>query len=101
MNKTKGKGFIKFVSAFCAVGFAITSSVFADTLGSWVIPASSTASSLTKSVNAGGTTVSALGFTGTATSASGGWGGTGFSASTAIGANVSKNFNFSIITDCP
>jgi len=99
MNKTKGKGFIKFVSAFCAVGMGISYSALADTLGSWVIPASSTASSLTKSVNAGGTTVSALGFTGTATSASGGWGGTGFSASTAIGANVSKNFNFSIIAN--
>ena len=96
MNKIKGKGFIKFVSAFCAVGMGISYSALADTLGSWVIPASSTASSLTKSVNADGTTVSALGFTGTATSASGGWGGTGFSASTTIGANESKNFNFNI-----
>ncbi|MFA9197598.1 MAG: hypothetical protein ACEQSM_08355, partial [Aliarcobacter sp.] len=81
MGKRKTRIFVKFVAAFCAVGLAITYSAFADTLGSWAIPASSTASSLTKSVNADGTTVSALGFTGTATSASGGWGGTGFTTS--------------------
>ena len=99
MNKTKGRSFIKFVSSFWAIGFAISSSVFADTLGSWAIPASSIAQSLTSSVNAAGTTVSALGFTGTATSSSGGWGGTGFSTQTTIGANESKNFNFNIIAN--
>ena len=84
------------MSAFCAIGFAISFSAFADTLGSWAIPASSIAQSLTSSVNAAGTTVSALGFTGTATSSLGGWGGTGFSTQTTIGANESKNFNFNI-----
>ena len=96
MNKTKGRSFIKFVSSFWAIGFAISSSVFADTLGSWVIPASSTAPSLTSSANAAGTTVSALGFTGTATSSSVGWGGRNFSTLATIGANESKNFNFNI-----
>jgi len=42
MNKTKGKGFIKFVSAFCAVGFAISSSAFADILVTWDIPTTGT-----------------------------------------------------------
>ncbi len=99
MGKRKTRTFIKFVSAFCAIGFAISSSVFADTLGSWVIPASSIVTSLASSANAAGTAVSAFGFTGTATSSSAGWGGTGFSASTTIGANVSKNFNFNIIAN--
>ena len=84
------------MSAFCAIGFAISFSAFADTLGSWAIPASSIAQSLTSSVNAAGTTVSALGFTGTATTSSLGWGGRSFSTQATIGANESKNFNFNI-----
>ena len=96
MSKIKNRTCFKYVSAFCAVGLAISYSAFADTLGSWVIPASNLAPSLTSSANAAGTTVSALGFTGTATSSLGGWGGTGFSTQTTIGANESKNFNFNI-----
>ena len=96
MGKRKTRIFVKFVAAFCAIGIAISSSVFADTLGSWAIPASSIVTSLTSSVNAAGATVSPLGFTGTVTTSSAGWGGTGFSASTTIGAIVSKNFNFNI-----
>ena len=96
MSKIKARTCFRYLSAFCAIGFFISSSVFADTLGSWAIPASSIAQSLTSSVNAAGTTVSALGFTGTATSSLGGWGGTGFSTQTTIGANESKNFNFNI-----
>jgi autotransporter-associated beta strand protein len=96
LSKIKARASVKFVSAFCAIGFVISSSVYADTLGSWVIPASSTAQSLTSSANAAGTTVSALGFTGTATSSAAGWGGRNFSTLATIGANESKNFNFSI-----
>lgn len=96
MNKTEGRSFIKFVSAFCAVGLAISSSAFADTLGSWAIPASSIVTSLASSANAAGTTVSALGFTGDATTLAAGWGGRYFSVNPTIGANESKNFNFNI-----
>jgi autotransporter-associated beta strand protein len=96
MGKIKTRTSVEFVSAFCAIGFFISSSVFADTLGSWAIPASSIAPSLTSSANAAGTTISALGFTGTAASSSVGWGGRNFSTLATIGANESKNFNFNI-----
>ncbi|NBV84125.1 hypothetical protein EBR57_08415, partial [bacterium] len=96
MNKTKGRGFIKFVSAFCAFGFAISSPTFADTLGSWLIPASSTASSVSSSFSSPNTEIGPLGFTGTATTSGAGWGGTGFATSATISATASKNFNFSV-----
>ena len=96
MSKIKARAFVKFVSVFCVIGMGISYSAFADTLGSWAIPASNLASSLTSSANATGATVSVLGFTGTATSSSAGWGGTGFSANATISASASKNYNFYI-----
>jgi autotransporter-associated beta strand protein len=107
MNKTKGRGFIKFVSAFCAFGFAITSSVFADTLGSWVIPGSGSPTTISSSANLQGVTVGPMGCTAGTTSTgtpgstplgatSNGWGGSNFSTSATVSASASKNFNFSV-----
>jgi autotransporter-associated beta strand protein len=96
MDITKGRGFIKFVSAFCAFGFVVSSSAFADTLGSWLIPASSTAASVSSSFSAPNTEIGVLGFTGNPTSSSAGWGGTLFATSATISASASKNFFFSV-----
>jgi len=100
MNKTKGRGFIKFVSAFCAFGFAISSSVFADTLATWVVPAStptpSAGTTISGSTSLTGVTVGSIGFTGSFASSASGWAGTGWATSTATGPSVSKNFNFSL-----
>ena len=101
MDITKGRGFIKIVSAFCAFGFAITSSVFADTLGSWIIPGSGSPTTISSSANLQGVTVGPMGSTAGSTTtplgATGnGWGGPGFSASATVSASASKNFNFSV-----
>ena len=99
MNKTKGRGFIKFVSAFCAFGFAICSSVFADTLATWVVPTSTGVANQTISGSttfSGMITVNPVNFTGTFASSSTGWGGSQFTTALTLGAGVSKNFNFSI-----
>lgn len=99
MNKTKGRGFIKFVSAFCAFGFAISSSVFADTLATWPVPTSTGVANQTISGSttfSGKITVNPVNFTGTFASSSTGWGGSQFTTASTLGAGVSKNFNFSI-----
>ena len=107
MNKTKGRGFIKIVSAFCAFGFAITSSVFADTLGSWIIPGSGSPTTISSSANLQGVTVGPMGCTAGTTSTGtpgttplgatiNGWGGSNFSTSATVSASASKNFNFSV-----
>ena len=101
MNKTKCRGFIKFVSAFCAFGFAIPSSVFADTLGSWIIPGSGSPTTISSSANLQGVTVGPMGCTAGSTTTplgatSSGWGGPNFSTSATVSASASKNFNFSV-----
>ena len=101
MNKTKGRGFIKFVSSFCAIGFFISSSVFADTLGSWVIPGSGSLTTISSSANLQGVTVGPMGSTAGSTgtplgATSSGWGGPGFSTVATVSASASKNFSFAV-----
>jgi len=86
--------FKKLFLVAVTTGFGISTSAFADTLGSWLIPGSSTAATVNSSFSSPNTEISTLGFTGTPTSSSSGWGGTGFSTSTNISASASKNFNF-------
>ena len=52
MSKIKARTCFKYVSAFCAIEFVISFSVFADTLGSWVIPTTtSSVTSISSSAN--------------------------------------------------
>ena len=97
MNKTKGRGFIKFVSSFCAIGFFISSSVFADTLGSWIIPGSGSLTTISSSANLGGVNIAPLTTTATGGGVNSvGFGGTGYTTTTTVSVGTSKNISFSV-----
>ncbi|MEI7721108.1 MAG: hypothetical protein WCJ23_03925, partial [Verrucomicrobiota bacterium] len=80
MSKIKARTFVKFVSVFCAVGIALTSSGLAETLVNFTIPVSTTTIRSTNSTNfsTAVATVPALSISAGVdlVSSSAGWGGT-------------------------
>ena len=92
MSKKLAKNFLKYVSLFCAIGFATSSSSFADTLVSWDIPTSAAPNSTTSptSVNSSANDASVLpstitmgpGIIGSINNSSTGWGAKSWGSST-------------------
>jgi len=86
----------KFLLAV-TTGFAISSSAFSDTLGSWVIPSSSGPTTISSSANLAGVNVGPLTTTATGGGVnSAGFGGTAFTTSATVSVSTSKNISFSV-----
>ena len=85
------------MSAFCAIGFAISFSAFADTLGSWAIPSSGALTTISSSANLGGVNIGPLTTTATGGGVNiAGFGGTGYATTTTVSVGTSKNISFSV-----